>query len=94
MNPRVLFQVFYLVITNNHIGRPFTREMIITEKLSSENAYATIDGAGRELPEVKQLTGLQLRYLPPGATMPTKGDKKEKVEKKSKKEKVSKKKSK
>ena len=74
--------------------------MIITEKLSDENAYSTIDGKGRELPEVKQLSGLKLRYLPPGASMPTQEEKKEKVSKKektpkkSKKEKTSKKKSK
>lgn len=68
--------------------------MIITEKLSDENSYSNIDGTGRDLPEVKQLSGLKLRYLPPGASLPVKKEKKEAVSKKSKKEKTSKKKSK
>ena len=68
--------------------------MIITEKLSNENSYSTIDGTGHDLPEIKQLSGLKLHYLPPGASMPIKTEKKEIASKKNKKEKTSKKKSK
>lgn len=90
MKLRVLFPVFSSYIVFNIVGRPFAREFIITEKLSEENAYSTVDGEGSELPEVKQLTGLKLRYLPPGATMPTKTVKAVKSEKKEKKEKAEK----
>lgn len=68
------------------LGRPFAHEIIITEDLATDSSYADFDGKGHNLPEVKQLTGLKLRYLPPGAEMPVPTEKKE-VEKKEKKEK-------
>ena len=68
------------------LGRPFAHEIIITEDLATDSSYADFDGKGHDLPEVKQLTGLKLRYLPPGAEMPGPMEKKE-VEKKEKKEK-------
>ena len=68
------------------LGRPFAHEIIITEDLATDSSYADFDGKGHDLPEVKQLTGLKLRYLPPGAEMPVPAEKKE-VEKKEKKEK-------
>ena len=61
--------------------------------------HATFDGEGREIKKVGQLTGLKVRYLPPGAVavedkkpaeraQPAKADKKkERKEKKEKKEK-------
>ena len=55
--------------------------MIITEKLTDGECYAKIDGAGRDLPEVKQLSGLKLRYLPPGASQPVKTKKEEEKKK-------------
>lgn len=72
------------------LGRPFAHEIIITEDLATDSSYADFDGKGHDLPEVKQLTGLKLRYLPPGAEMPVPTEKKE-VEKKEKKEKEAKK---
>lgn len=72
------------------LGRPFAHEIIITEDLATDSSYADFDGKGHDLPEVKQLTGLKLRYLPPGAEMPVPVEKKE-VEKKEKKEKEAKK---
>ena len=55
--------------------------------------HATFDGEGRELKKREQLTGLKVRYLPPGAVVedekpsePKKVEKKKK-EKKEKKEK-------
>lgn len=68
------------------LGRPFAHEIIITEDLATDSSYADFDGKGHDLPEVKQLTGLKLRYLPPGAETPVPMEKKE-VEKKEKKEK-------
>ena len=68
------------------LGRPFAHEIIITEDLATDSSYADFDGRGHDLPEVKQLTSLKLRYLPPGAEMPVPMEKKE-VEKKEKKEK-------
>ena len=85
MNLRVSFLVSHDYMFFNAIGRPFTRELIITEIISEENSYATIDGEGRGLPEVKQLTGLKLRYLPPGASMPKLTGKTDKTDKTSKK---------
>ena len=72
------------------LGRPFAHEIIITEDLATDSSYADFEGKGHDLPEVKQLTGLKLRYLPPGAEMPVPMEKKE-VEKKEKKEKEAKK---
>ena len=76
------------------LGRPFAHEIIITEDLATDSSYADFDGKGHDLPEVKQLTGLKLRYLPPGAEMPVpmEVEKKEKKEKEAKKEKPKKKK--
>lgn len=82
------------------LGRPFAHEIIISEDLATDSSYADFDGKGRDLPEVKQLTGLKLRYLPPGAEMSVlmeekgveKKEKKEKKEKEAKKEKPRKKK--
>lgn len=76
------------------VGRPFTREIIITEKFSNEKSYASFDGAGHDIPKVEQLTGLKLHYIPPGAMIPKEAPsnvvsdpKKEKKIKKEKKEK-------
>ena len=51
------------------VGRPFTREIIITEKFSNEVTHATFDGEGHDIKKVEQLTGLKVRYLPPGAVV-------------------------
>ena len=62
---------------------------MIAKDVSTDSSYANFDGKGHDLPEVKQLTGLKLRYLPPGTEMPVlKGkEEKEKVEKVERKEK-------
>ena len=44
----------------------------ISGSLSSEGNYVVyayaVDGAGKDLPHVEQMTGMKLRYYPPGAT--------------------------
>ena len=56
----------YIVAPVEWVGKPFARE------LSSEGNYVVyayaVDGAGKDLPHVEQMTGMKLRYYPPGAT--------------------------
>ena len=75
------------------LGRPFAHSIVISEAVPTESAYADFDGVGHDLPPVKQLTGLKLRYLPPGAGIVCKKEEtKETKEVKEKKEKGKKKK--
>lgn len=108
MTKRESFPVFcfWTSLESNCIGKPFARELIIEHATTPESFYSKEDGAGKELPPVEQLTGLKLRYFPPGASpstpsIPTtplkKAEKRaektpsKKSEKKEKKEKKSKK---
>ena len=50
------------------IGKPFARELIIEEAPQKDLFYSAVDGAGKDLPHVEQMTGMKLRYYPPGAT--------------------------
>ena len=50
------------------IGKPFARELIIELATEPESFFSKEDGHGKSLPPVEQLTGLKLRYFPPGAT--------------------------
>ena len=50
------------------IGKPFARELIIELATEPESFYSKEDGHGKDIPPVEQLTGLKLRYFPPGAT--------------------------
>ena len=79
---------------SDRLGRPFANSIVISEAVPTESAYADFDGVGHDLPPVKQLTGLKLRYLPPGAGIVCKKEeeKKETKEVKEKKEKGKKKK--
>lgn len=59
----------------DRIGKPFVRELVIEEAPETESFYAKEDGAGKDLPPVAQMTGLKLRYFPPGAQMEEGGEK-------------------
>ena len=50
------------------IGKPFARELIIELATEPECFFSKEDGHGKDIPPVEQLTGLKLRYFPPGAT--------------------------
>ena len=73
----------------NRIGKPFVRELVIEEAPETDSFYAKEDGAGKDLPPVAQLTGLKLRYYPPGAQVDEEGIEKVEMDSKKSKEKKS-----
>ena len=58
----------YIVAPVEWVGKPFARELIIEEAPQKDLFYSAVDGAGKDLPHVEQMTGMKLRYYPPGAT--------------------------
>ena len=57
----------YIVAPVEWVGKPFARELIIEEAPQKDLFYSAVDGAGKDLPHVEQMTGMKLRYYPPGA---------------------------